>query len=183
MELQALQFAAFIRAAAKAHEDSFDRAASEKAQAKCDADWEREKEEGKPYYYLNVVDHKQFYRLTMRQAVESVVPAEFVEPVYLLLQLGWNDIHSWAEQQENAVREMVEINHDHDPNDPGADYRFEITFDPDTPEARTGDIQTHGRNMLHAAFYLGQMHSEQFAHDFRIVPKPATPIVMVKTES
>jgi hypothetical protein len=183
MELQALQFASYIRAAAKAHEESFDKEASEKAQAACDERRDREKAEGNEYYYLNVVDHAQFYRMDMRQACESVVPAEFVEPVYLLLQLGWNDIQGWADETEKAVRDIVGINHDDDPNDPGADYAFDITFDPDTVDAQTASVQTFGRNMLHAAFYMGQMFHEKFATDFRIVPKQATEIVMVKTES
>lgn len=178
MELQALQFAAYVRAAAKAREDSFDRDASHAAQAKCDEKREREERDGSNLAYLNVVDHSQFYRLSMRQACESVVPAEFVEPVYLLLQLAWNDISGWADETEKAVRDMVAINHDNDPNEPGADYAFDITFDPDTVDAQTASVQTFGRNMLHSAFYLGQMFHEKFAVDFRIVPKPPIKLEM-----
>lgn len=99
MELKKLEFAAWVRAAVKAREDSFDKAASEAAQDACDRKREQEVAEGNQYAYLNVVDHSQFYRLTLREAVESVVPAEFVEPVYLLLATAWNDILDWAKEE------------------------------------------------------------------------------------
>ena len=98
MELKKLEFAAWVRAAAKAHEDSFDRAASDAAQDECDHKREQEEAEGNQFAYMNVVDHKQFYRMTLREATASVVPAEFVEPVYLLLTTTWNDILDWAKE-------------------------------------------------------------------------------------
>ena len=94
----ALRIAVYVQKTAKAREDSFDKGASNKAQQKADADWEREKAEGSQHYYLNVVDHAQFYRLNLRQAAEATVPPAFVEPVYLLLQLGWNDALDWAKR-------------------------------------------------------------------------------------
>lgn len=104
LDANAMRLAGYVLATAKAREDSFDKGASNKAQQKADVDWEREKAEGSPHYYLNVVDHSQFYTLTLRQAAEVTVPPAFVEPVYLLLQLGWNDALDWAKRITEGQR-------------------------------------------------------------------------------
>jgi hypothetical protein len=50
-----------------------------------------------------MVDFNQFYGITMREAAEKATklvgfdPID-VEPVYLLLNLCWNDILAWAEK-------------------------------------------------------------------------------------
>uniref|UniRef100_A0AB39CEP1 Uncharacterized protein n=1 Tax=Pseudomonas phage HRDY3 TaxID=3236930 RepID=A0AB39CEP1_9VIRU len=104
LDAHAMRLAGYVQATAKAREDSFDKAASDAAQNACDEKREREEREGNQHAYLNVVDHAQFYKLTLREAAEATVPSEFVEPVYLLLQLGWNDAHDWAARILNGQR-------------------------------------------------------------------------------
>ena len=97
------QFAAWVLAAMAAHENSFDRTASEAASEAASAERARRKEANDPTYVYCVVDHEQFYRMTQRQAVESVVPAAWVEPVYLLMVTAWNDIETWCREVKEAA--------------------------------------------------------------------------------
>lgn len=98
----AAQFADWLEKSAAAHENSYDQEGADAAQEKSLAEYEREKEAGNPQFYMyGAVDYKQFYRMTMYEAVESVVPAEFVQPVYLLLVNSWNDINDWAKEHRS----------------------------------------------------------------------------------
>lgn len=97
------QFAAWVRAAMAAYENSFDHAASKVASEAASAERVRRKEANDPTYVFCLVDHEQFYRMTQRQAVESVVPAAWVEPIYLLMITAWNDIQSWCAKVEEAA--------------------------------------------------------------------------------
>jgi hypothetical protein len=182
------QFAAWIRAAMAARENSFDKLASQQAQEAGDRERQLMIDAGdKQAYMYGLVDHKQFYRLTEREAVASVVPAEFVEPVYLLLVTAWNDIQGWCDDVEGIVRPArsyaVTDAEEDDVNDPhvvGSDYNFAITFEPGTTEEKKCEYQVHGPNMLHAAFQVGQVFAEKFATDFVIAPLPP---VLLKMES
>lgn len=172
-----LQFAKWIRAAMAARENSFDRAASTQAQEVADRERELMVAAGDTQAYMyGIVDHAKFYRMSEREAVASVVPPEFVEPVYLLLVTAWNDIQGWCDEVEGKAppapsQEAVED----DVNDPhvvGNDYNFEITIEPGTADEKKCGYQVHGANMLHAAFQVGQIMAGSFAQDFTIVPVP-----------
>lgn len=173
-----LQLAKWIRAAMAARENSFDKAASNQAQLEADRERELMVSCGDTQAYMyGIVDHAKFYRMTERQAVESVVPAEFVEPVYLLLATAWNDIQGWCDDVEGIVRPArsyaVTDAEEDDVNDPhvvGNDYNFEITLEPGTADEKKCGYQVHGANMLHAAFQVGQIMAGSFAQDFTIVP-------------
>lgn len=170
-----LQFAKWIRDAMAARENSFDRAASQAAQSAADAERKLMVEAGdKQAYMYGVVDHAKFYRLTEREAVESVVPADFVEPVYLMLVTAWNDIQYWCDAVEGKapptpVQEAVE-DYETDSHVTGGDYNFEITIEPGTADEKKCGYQVWAPNMLHAAFQVGQIMAGSFAQDFTIVP-------------
>ena len=77
-----------VKLAAKYREESFDRKASNKAS-----------------HSNKLVDHDQFYRLTMGEAANKAAEevgfdTRGTEPIYLLLQYCWNDILEWAKQFE-----------------------------------------------------------------------------------
>lgn len=42
--------------------------------------------------------YEKYQRLTIREAVEAVVPAQLVEPVYLLIKYTWNESLDWANE-------------------------------------------------------------------------------------
>lgn len=42
--------------------------------------------------------YEKFQRLTIREAVEAVVPRQMVEPVYLLIKYTWNESLEWANE-------------------------------------------------------------------------------------
>jgi len=94
----ALRLAGYVLASAKCHEDNYDKEAASEAEKEAGAEYDNAKASGDPYYYMHVVDFAKFYKLTLRQAVEATAPAAFVEPVYLLLQLSWNDALDWAKR-------------------------------------------------------------------------------------
>lgn len=180
-----LQFAKWIRAAMAARENSFDHGASNAAQAAMDTQRAEREAAGEPTHYC-VVDHSRFYTLSEREAVASVVPAEFVEPVYLLLVTAWNDIQYWCDEVEGndpikPSPEAVEGEED-DVNDPhvvGNDYNFALTFEPGTADEKKCGYQVWAPNMLHAAFQVGQIMAGSFAQDFTIVPVPPILLKMV----
>lgn len=90
--------AGWIQASAAAHENSFDKEACEAMRIAKDAEFEAAKEAGEPHAYLyGIFDAEQFYRMTLLQAVQSVTPADMVEPVYYLLRHTWNDMQHWCE--------------------------------------------------------------------------------------
>lgn len=183
-----LQFAKWIRESMAARENSFDKLASNQAQAEADRERALMVSCGdKQAYMYGIVDHAKFYRMTEREAVASVVPPEFVEPVYLLLVTAWNDIQGWCDDVEGIVRPArsyaVTDAEEDDVNDPhvvGNDYNFAITFEPGTADEKKCEYQVHGSNMLHAAFQVGQVFAEKFATDFVIAPLPP---VLLKMES
>lgn len=169
-----VQFANWILAAMEARENSYDRAASDAASAANDVKRKELEALGQPTYYC-VVDYAKFYQMSEREAVASVVPAEFVDPVYLLLVTAWNDIQGWCAEalgkaSPTGVQEAVEGD-DEDPTSPeGRDYNFGLTFDPGTPEEKKCQYQVWAPNMLHAAMQVGQTFAEKFASDFVITP-------------
>jgi hypothetical protein len=42
--------------------------------------------------------YEKYQRLTIREAVEAVVPENFVQPVYLLIKYTWNESLDWAKE-------------------------------------------------------------------------------------
>lgn len=42
--------------------------------------------------------YEKYQRLTIREAVEAVVPAQLVQPVYLLIKYTWNESLDWANE-------------------------------------------------------------------------------------
>lgn len=42
--------------------------------------------------------YEKYQRLTIREAVEAVVPSQLVEPVYLLIKYTWNESLDWANE-------------------------------------------------------------------------------------
>lgn len=89
--------AASIMAGMKAHEDSYDKVASDAATTKAD-DHNRGLLGGPSDPAWEYVDFSSFYRMTLREAVESVA-GELSEPVYLLLNYAPNDAQDWAVEQ------------------------------------------------------------------------------------
>lgn len=77
--------AVYVLRVARAHEEAYDKAASEKAT--------------KDAPFGTHVDYKQFQTKTIRQCAEDLLPEAYVEPVYYLLQYTWNDIQDWAVAQ------------------------------------------------------------------------------------
>jgi hypothetical protein len=171
-----LKLAKWIRDAMAARENSFDTVASAQAQENAYRERELMVAAGDKHAYMyGIVDHAKFYRMTQREAVESVVPAEFVEPVYLLLVTAWNDIQGWCDDVEGIVRParsyaVTGTEADSDSHVMGGDYNFETTFDPGTPDEKKCQTQVWAPNMLHAAFQVGQLFAEKFATDFTVVP-------------
>jgi hypothetical protein len=174
LKMDKIQFAKWIRAAMAARENSFDKAASDAASAAMDIKRAECAARGEPTHYC-IVDHSKFYTLNEREAVASVVPPEFVDPVYLLLVTAWNDIQHWCDEVESTVptpelKESDESDDDEYPSREGRDFNFEITFEPGTAEEKKCQHQVWAPNMLHAAFQTGQVFAEKFAEDFTIVP-------------
>jgi hypothetical protein len=169
-----VQFANWILAAMEARENSYDKSASDAASAANEVKRAELAARGEPTYYC-VVDYAKFYTMSEREAVASVVPAEFVDPVYLLLVTAWNDIQGWCAEAlgkpfPTGVQEAVEDD-TIDPTSPeGRDYNFAVTFDPGTAEEKKCQLQVWAPNMLHGAFQVGQTFAEKFATDFTIVP-------------
>lgn len=179
-----VQFANWILAAMEARENSFDKAASSAAQAAMDIKRAECEARGEPTHYC-IVDHSKFYQMNEREAVASVVPAEFVEPVYLLLVTAWNDIQYWCGEalgkaSPTGVQAAVEDD-GIDPTSPeGSDYNFAVTFEPGTADEKKCQLQVWAPNMLHGAFQVGQTFAEKFATDFTIVPLAPVLLKMVK---
>jgi hypothetical protein len=90
---QSENLAQLVLAAMRTYEDGFDHAAANAAKAKAEED--RKADPDNPY--AGLVDFRQFYRLTMRDACALVCPdASMIEPVYFLIDGYWNDIQIWA---------------------------------------------------------------------------------------
>lgn len=181
------QFAVWVRAAMAARENSFDKAASKAAQDAADIERQKRLDADDPTYLYCVVDHSTFYTLSEREAVASVVPAEMVEPVYLLLVTAWNDIQYWCDATQGVkVKAVPQTDDDTDAetDDPsaeqGRDFNFELTFDPGQKTEQKCQYQVWAPNMLNAAVQVGQVFAEKFAHDFVVVPKPPVILKMVK---
>lgn len=103
------------------------------------------------------IDFSKFQRMNYRQAVESCVPMEWRQPVYLLLVQSWNDALDWA-KYEVAKAETGE----------GQNYAFDITFKPEGEPVNVVTHQIHADNELAAAFKIGQVFDTQFGVDFTI---------------
>lgn len=99
-----LNLAHAIVYAAHVHQSSFDKAG-------CDAESERNDAENKRREFaanklgaeIKLSDrvwtfHEKYQLLNIHEACEVALPAELVQPVYLLLALGWNDALGWAEE-------------------------------------------------------------------------------------
>jgi hypothetical protein len=184
MKMDKVQFAKWIRASMAARENSFDKAASDAASAAMDIKRAECAARGEPTHYC-IVDHSRFYTMNEREAVASVVPAEFVDPVYLLLVTAWNDIQHWCDEVEGTVPTVEEkeedgIEYSDAPTPEGRDFNFAVTFDPGTPEEKKCQLQVWAPNMLHGAFQVGQTFAEKFATDFTIVPLAPVLLKMVK---
>lgn len=81
----ALSLAEAILATAKAREESYDIDKADAQEEQCEKD-------------ETIFDFNEFYGLTLEQAAEQQCPAEFVEPVAMLLRNNWNDSLDWAKK-------------------------------------------------------------------------------------
>lgn len=140
------QLAVFVLAAAKAHEESFDKPASDAAVA--------EAEKLPADDMARHVDFSKFQKLNIFQATCTVVPVDYQMPVYLLLQGSWNDALDWANRQTAETE--------------GQNYAFDLTFKPEGEKAVSVTHQIHADSELAAAFKIGQVFDDQFGADFCI---------------
>jgi hypothetical protein len=143
------QLAVFVLAAAKAHEESYDKTASDAAVAEVEKHGEAVSS-----VLSRHIDFSQFQKLNIFQATCTVVPVDYQMPVYLLLQTAWNDALDWA----NAQVAQTE----------GANYAFDLTFKPEGEQAVCVTHQVHADSELAAAFKIGQIFDDQFGADFCI---------------
>lgn len=102
--------AILVQASAKIHEESYDRESSDKAEKENDA--KRDAAEPHMKHYC-VVDYSQFYRMTLQEAAEEACrrvqrsepgQMELAYPVYLLLQMAWNDALDWSNNPEAYLK-------------------------------------------------------------------------------
>ena len=149
-------FANWVRAAMAAKENSFDRAAYDVAAQKSQEEWDRRKAAGDQTYMYCVTDAKAYYRLNDWEAVESVVPAEWVMPVYLLMVQAWNDIAMWADDALGlAPQKPNGLEAEESPHIPA--YAFAVSYKDRDGLAYESRMVSPGRNMLHAAFECGRL--------------------------
>lgn len=87
----AITLATYILDASKAHDESYDKEASDKETNRVEA-WNKAQPVGQHHY----VDYAKFQKLNIFQATAKVVPVGFQMPVYLLLTSNWNDAREWA---------------------------------------------------------------------------------------
>lgn len=139
------ELAVAILAAMQAHEDSYDHGAAAVATAANDQKRARMEMEGNAAAIYCIVDYRQFYRMDLRQAVESVVHGDLVEPVYLLLTTAWNDIADWAKAVVGKEN-----------------FRFIVGIDratePHTQDIREVSVQMGADDELQAAMKIGQSY-------------------------
>lgn len=97
LKAQATQFAQWVAMSMEAREHSYDTEAADKASKASRAAYDAAVAKNAPMAYMHLnFDAKDYYGLTMHQAVDQVVPEEFREPVYLLCVTAWNDIADWC---------------------------------------------------------------------------------------
>lgn len=121
---------------------SYDKAAADAATAENDAKRAAAEKRGESTLWY-IVDYSKFQRMSIRQCAEQRVPASLVEPVYLLLELGWNDAIAWA--QEQIARE---------------NFLFSISVDkgtdPDSQDLHEIEMQIGAEDEFDAAMKAGQ---------------------------
>ena len=83
--IAAQQLARALKLAAKAHEESYDKAGADAAEREAAGDLSK------------AVNFSAFYGLTIQQACEKVCAPDLVEPVRIMLSTAWNDSLMWAE--------------------------------------------------------------------------------------
>jgi hypothetical protein len=83
---QVLNLAVLIKQIAELHERSFDHDASNRAIAECIID------------RTKMVDHNEFYKISIRDAVKQICPAYLQEMVTLLMVHHWNESTNWADR-------------------------------------------------------------------------------------
>lgn len=84
-KIAAQQLAHAIKAAAKAHEESYDKDAADAAEKAAGDDLSK------------CVDFSRFYGLSIQEACEKVCAPDLVLPVRIMLLTAWNDSLMWAD--------------------------------------------------------------------------------------
>jgi hypothetical protein len=89
-----------ILQSAQIHSASYDSEAADSASKKADL----ERANNPDNIYAGLVDYNQFYRMTLGEAVTTACKRsqheELFMPIYLLVQLGWNDALDWANENK-----------------------------------------------------------------------------------
>lgn len=95
--------AQIIKDGQRLHAESYDKAAAEAASAKHRAEHPGD-------LCAGLIDFEQFYGVRLDKAMEQAAAAagepNLWWPLYLLVRQGWNDVHDWAEDPEEATREV-----------------------------------------------------------------------------
>lgn len=81
---QVLNLAVLIKQAAELHESSFDHDASNRATAQCIID------------RTKMVDHNDFYKISIQEAVQRTCPVYMQDIVSILMIHHWNESTNWA---------------------------------------------------------------------------------------